>query len=120
MGLGADFDALLVAAQSGAEWALTSLYQDLHPAILRYLRAQEPKEADDLASETWLDVASGLTRFHGDERDFRKWVFTIARRRMVDFRRRAFRRRTYPVPVEQLEDLPSDGDVEGEAVESAT
>jgi RNA polymerase sigma-70 factor (ECF subfamily) len=120
MGLGANFDGVLVAAQSGAEWALTSLYQDLHPSVLRYLRSQEPGEADDLASETWLDVASGLTRFIGDERDFRKWLFTIARRRLVDFRRRSMRRRTDPVPIEQLEGYAGDGDVEGAAVETAT
>jgi RNA polymerase sigma-70 factor (ECF subfamily) len=120
MGLGSGFASTLSAAQSGAEWALTSLYQDLHPAVLRYLRAHEPAEADDLASETWIDAASGLTRFEGDERDFRKWMFTIARRRLLDHRRRAMRRRTDLVALEDLDGLPGEVDVETTAVDSLT
>src|SRR5438132_11276411 len=97
-----DFDATLAAAQTGAEWALTSLYQEHHPSLLRYLKAQQPSEGDDLASEVWIDVASGITRFQGDDRGFRKWLFTIARRRVVDHRRRSGRRRTDPVPLDDL------------------
>ena len=44
MSLGDDFGGVLTAAQAGAEWALTSLYQDLHPSVLRYLRAHDPGE----------------------------------------------------------------------------
>ena len=36
----------------------------------------------------------------GDEAGFRSWVFTIAHRRLLDERRRAYRR---PVPVELAE-----------------
>jgi RNA polymerase sigma-70 factor (ECF subfamily) len=102
MGLGARFECVLAAAQTGAEWALTSLYRDLHPAVLRYLYSQGPADAEDLASDTWLDVARGLQRFDGDELAFRRWVFTIARRRLLDHRRASARRRTDPVPVESL------------------
>ena len=120
MTLGDDFGATLSAAQAGAEWALTSMYQDLHPLLLRYLKAQDPREADDLASETWVHAASALHRFEGDERDFRKWMFTIARRRLIDLRRRDARRRTHAVPVEQLIELPDGGDVEVQAVDTVT
>ncbi len=54
------FPTILAAARAGEEWALAELYRDLHPRILRYLRALEPAEAEDLASEVWLDVARGL------------------------------------------------------------
>jgi RNA polymerase sigma-70 factor (ECF subfamily) len=114
------FGATLAAAQTGADWALTSLYQDLHPTVLRYLRAQEPSEADDLASDTWIDAAGALNRFVGDERDFRKWMFTIARRRLVDLRRRRARRRTQLVPVDDLIELPDARDVEAQAVDTVT
>jgi RNA polymerase sigma-70 factor (ECF subfamily) len=102
MGLGARFECVLAAAQTGAEWALAALYRDLHPAVLRYLYSQDPGDAEDLASETWLDVARGLHRFDGDETAFRTWIFTIARRRLLDHHRAAARRRTHPVPVESL------------------
>src|SRR5438876_10923672 len=106
MTLGSDFDGILAAAQAGAEWALTSLYQDLHAPLLRYLRAHDRREGDDLASEVWVDVARSLHRFAGSETDLRKWLFTIARRRLLDHRRRVARRRTDPVPPEALVELP--------------
>jgi RNA polymerase sigma-70 factor (ECF subfamily) len=100
------FESVLAAAQTGAEWALTSLYQDLHPPLVRFLLAQEPDEGEDLASEVWLDVARGLGRFEGDESSFRCWLFTIARRRLIDLRRTRARRRTTPVSLDQLIDRP--------------
>ena len=104
--LEARFESLLPAAQAGAEWALSALYRDLHPPLLRYLLAQERAEGEDLASEVWLDVAHGLARFEGDESGFRCWVFTIAQRRLVDLRRRRARRRTDPAPLERLDERP--------------
>jgi RNA polymerase sigma-70 factor, ECF subfamily len=103
---GTQFESVLVAARAGAEWALTSLYREFHPPLLRYLRAQEPAEAEDLASDVWLDAAPGLARFDGDESAFRAWLFTIARRRLIDLRRRRARRRTAAVPLELLADRP--------------
>jgi RNA polymerase sigma-70 factor (ECF subfamily) len=100
------FESVLSAAQDGADWALTVLYRDLHPPLVRFLTAQEPDEGEDLASEVWLDVASGLGRFEGDESAFRCWLFTIARRRLIDMRRIRTRRCTGPVPLEQLIDRP--------------
>jgi RNA polymerase sigma-70 factor, ECF subfamily len=104
--LESQFESVLPAAQAGAEWALSALYRDLQPPLLRYLSAQEQAEGEDLASEVWLDVASGLPGFEGDESGFRCWVFTIARRRLIDFRRRRARRRTDSVSPDQLADRP--------------
>src|SRR6266511_2582896 len=109
------FATTVAAAQAGAEWALAELYGDLHPRILRYARALEPAEAEDLASDIWLDVARGLGRFEGDDRAFRAWAFTIARRRLVDLRRRRARREAVPTPVERLAERGGIGDVEEEA-----
>jgi RNA polymerase sigma-70 factor (ECF subfamily) len=91
-------DDTLAAARQGAAWAVTALYREIHPRLLRYLRAREPRMADDLASEVWVCVASGLTGFEGSEEGFRAWVFTIARRRLIDARRHALRH-----PTEALE-----------------
>lgn len=112
------FESVLTGAQAGAEWALTILYRDLHPRVLRYLYAREPSEAEDLASEVWLDVAAGIGRFRGDEDGFRAWVFTIARRRLLDLRRRASVRREKPVPLELLGGDRGVGNAEGEALAS--
>jgi len=92
-----DFAGALEGARGGDERALTALWRELQPALLRYLRAVEPGAAEDIASDTWLEVTRRLDRFSGGERDFRGWLFTIARHRLIDARRRAARHRTAPV-----------------------
>lgn len=98
-----DFDALLAAAQRGDDEAVAVLYRDLHPRLSRYLGVREPRAAEDLEGEVWLAVARGIARFSGGEESFRAWVFSIARRRLADFRRTAARRATVPVPNEELD-----------------
>jgi RNA polymerase sigma-70 factor (ECF subfamily) len=88
---GERFEPVLAGAKDGAEWAIAVLYREFHPRILGYLRAREPAEGEDLAAEAWLDAARGLHGFTGDERAFRRWIFTIAYRRLIDFRRRKSR-----------------------------
>jgi RNA polymerase sigma-70 factor, ECF subfamily len=56
--------------------------------------------AEDVASETWLEVVRGLGQFTGDEAGFRSWGFAIACHRALDDRRRRARRFTVPLPVE--------------------
>lgn len=90
----AEFEAVLVAAAAGDGRAVEALFRELQPRLLRFLVAQEPRVADDLAAEVWLAVATGISRFEGDWHDFRAWVFAIARRRLADHRRTAVRRRT--------------------------
>lgn len=116
MSLGVRFDSVLVAARTGAEWALADLYRDLHPRLLRFLQAQRPHEAEDIASEVWLAVAGGLGRFEGDEAAFRRWLYTIARRRVIDARRREARRRTVTVTNDRLAHGGSAPDSESEAL----
>ena len=94
---GCAFADALEAAQHGDEQALSALWRQLQPALLRYLRSAEPGAAEDIASDTWLEVTRRLDRFTGDEGAFRGWLFTIARHRLIDDRRRTARRRTAPV-----------------------
>ena len=84
MGFGPAFDAVLSAAQSGAGWARTRLYEWLSPAVLGYLRAQGIPEPADATSDVFVAVLSRLHTFRGDEAHFRSWVFTIAYRRACD------------------------------------
>ena len=92
-----DFADTLAAARRGDDGALAMLWRELQPSLLRYLRAVDPGAAEDIASDTWLEVTRRLDRFCGDEREFRGWLFTIARHRAIDVRRRAARHRTAPV-----------------------
>jgi RNA polymerase sigma-70 factor, ECF subfamily len=98
-----DLEAALAAARTGDAEGITVLFHWLHPSLLRFVRAHERGAADDITAETWLAVTSGLGRFEGDSRAFRAWVFSIARRRLADHRRRAVRRRTDPADPASLE-----------------
>jgi RNA polymerase sigma-70 factor (ECF subfamily) len=84
--------AAVEAARRGERSGFEALYRVFNPPLVRFLRQQLPWVADDLAADTWLDAARGLTSFEGDGDDFRRWLFTIARRRMVDHFRREGRR----------------------------
>jgi RNA polymerase sigma-70 factor, ECF subfamily len=91
-----EFESVFLAARDGQGWALSELYRALFPRILQYLGAVEPLEAEDVACDTWLDVVDGLERFQGDEAGLRALSFTIARRRLLDLRRRRALGRTAP------------------------
>jgi RNA polymerase sigma-70 factor (ECF subfamily) len=86
----------LRAAQHGDEAGFAVLWRALHPAVLRYLRVVAGDAAEDVASETWLQVARDLHRFDGGGGEFRGWLFRIARHRGLDERRRTGRRREDP------------------------
>jgi RNA polymerase sigma-70 factor (ECF subfamily) len=73
---------------------LDALYRELQPALLRHLRVGHAGQAEDIAGDVWTEVAAISPRFVGDDDDFRAWVFTLARRRLIDSYRRAGRRPT--------------------------
>src|SRR4051812_46891067 len=115
MATGLPFDDVLTAAQTGAAWAFEVLYRDLAPSVTGYLRLHRAVEPDDLASETFLGVFTGLAGFSGDEDALRGWVFTIAHRRLVDDWRRRSRRPQVSDDPGDLTVLPG-GDVEDDAL----
>ena len=96
--LGDDFARVLAAGRAGQEWAVTSIYRAIQPGLLRYLRARERREAEDIASQVWLEVARLLPGFSGEEDELRALVFTIGRRRLANVRRGRTRR---PETVDQ-------------------
>ena len=75
------------AAACGDETAFARLWRDGQPPLLRYLRVITSEGAEDVASEVWLEVSRGLPKFRGGEGEFRRWLFTTARRRVIDLRR---------------------------------
>lgn len=93
-------DEMLAAAREGEEWALAALYHAHQPALRAFLARRAPDEADDLAAETWVGVARGLPSFTGDAAAFRAWLYTIARRRLLDARRWRRRHPTDPLVEE--------------------
>ncbi|HYG72057.1 MAG TPA: RNA polymerase sigma factor [Actinomycetota bacterium] len=80
------FDRVLAAARAGEGWALAEVFRDLHPRIRRYLKSLAPHLADDVASDTWLDLVRALDRFRGGVGDLRALAFSIARTRLNEMR----------------------------------
>jgi RNA polymerase sigma-70 factor (ECF subfamily) len=87
----------LAAALDGDEGSFRVLYREVQPGLVRYLRVLVGADADDVASETWLQVCRDLRSFSGDAQGFRAWCVTIGRNRAMDHIRRA-RRRPETVP----------------------
>src|ERR1700726_2127828 len=98
--VGDDFARVLADAQGGSEDQFAVLWRDTNPALLRYLRVLAPENAEDIAAETWVHVIRGLPRFIGDEAAWRAWLFTTARRRLLDQAR--MRRRHPAEPLDEV------------------
>jgi RNA polymerase sigma-70 factor (ECF subfamily) len=85
-------EEVITRAARGDRDALAELWRSHQHLLLRYLRGRRAAAPEDVASQVWIEVARGLAAFDGDAVDFRRWLFTIARRRHVDELRRAARR----------------------------
>lgn len=107
----------LQGALNGDELAFRAVYRDMQPRLLRYLRALVGEDADDVASDAWLQIARDLGSFRGDYDRFRGWCTRIARNRAIDHLRRIGRRPGTSLPVEELPETAGVRDAETDALE---
>ena len=106
-------------AQQGDAEAFRLLYRDIQPRLLRYLHALAGQEAEDIASETWLQVTRDLPAFTGTYDGFRGWVATIARHRALDHLRKTARRPpALALPAEDLAARPAAADTAQAALDT--
>ena len=120
---GAGLDDAVVLAQKGDSEAFRLLYRDLQPRLLRYLHALAGQNAEDIASETWLQITRDLAGFSGTYDGFRGWAATIARHRALDHLRRNQRKPALPVPADDLAAWPATGqaaDTAQQAIDAVT
>lgn len=88
-----DPDAALVAeVQLGNAAALSQLYHRHIGLVFGYIRRRVDchEVAEDLTSETFLACVERIKAFRGDA-SFKNWLLTIARRRVADHWRKAYR-----------------------------
>jgi RNA polymerase sigma-70 factor, ECF subfamily len=117
--VGADLAGAVGRAQHGDPDAFRALYRDTQPRLLRYLHTLVGDDAEDVASETWLQVTRDLPGFTGDYDGFRGWIATIARHRALDhLRHHARRPPAVPVPAEDLTTRPAPDDTEQGALDA--
>jgi RNA polymerase sigma-70 factor (ECF subfamily) len=115
----ADLTAAVRAARDGNQEAFRVLYREVQPGLLRYLRGlvgNNAQDAEDLASETWLQIARDIRSFRDEGAGFRGWAVRIARHRALDHLRRNQRRPAVVLPVEVLLDLPDAHDTAETAI----
>lgn len=104
-----DLSSTVLAAQRGDEEAFRLLYRTVQPGLLRYLAVLVGADAEDVASETWLQISRDLPSFDGSA-GFRAWAVTIARNRALDHLRYHRRRAAVTVPIHDLVELAARDD----------
>ncbi|MGC0338379.1 RNA polymerase sigma factor (sigma-70 family) [Streptomyces sp. SLBN-8D4] len=113
-----ELGAAVARAQEGDETAFAVAYRLVQPGLLGYLRGLVGEDAEDVASDAWLEIARDLGRFRGDGAGFRGWTATIARHRALDhLRRQKVRPRSSALEQDML-DLPGPYSTHDQALES--
>lgn len=113
-----ELSAAVARAQEGDEAAFAVAYRLVQPGLLGYLRGLVGDDAEDVASDAWLEIARDLGRFKGDGAGFRGWSATIARHRALDhLRRQKVRPRPSALENDVL-DLPGPHSTHDQALES--
>ncbi|MER5344151.1 RNA polymerase sigma factor [Streptomyces mirabilis] len=113
-----ELGAAVARAQQGDEAAFALAYRIVQPGLLGYVRGIVGDDAEDVASDAWLEIARGLGRFKGDGAGFRGWTATIARHRALDhLRRQKVRPRATGLENDLLE-LPGTHSTHDQALES--
>ncbi|MEN3586464.1 RNA polymerase sigma factor [Streptomyces sp. ZYX-F-203] len=119
LGEDAELTAAVRAARDGDETAFRTVYRAVHPRLLGYVRTLVGEgEAEDVASEAWLQIARDLERFRGDADRFRGWAARIARNRALDHLRMRGRRPAIGGDETELTGRPAEADTAGQAMES--
>jgi len=114
----AELGGAVARAQDGDEAAFAVAYRIVQPGLLGYLRGIVGDDAEDVASDAWLEIARDLGRFRGDGAGFRGWTATIARHRALDHLRRLKVRPRGTTLEQDVLDLPGRHSTHDEALES--
>ncbi len=88
------FEVVLAAAKSGDERAFEQLYRELHRRVYAFAQARGSIDAEGVVNDVFLQVFTHVGSFVGNETQFKAWLFTIARNKMIDSGRRRQRRPT--------------------------
>ncbi|MFH0516787.1 RNA polymerase sigma factor [Streptomyces sp. M41] len=113
-----ELGAAVARAQEGDEAAFAVAYRLVQPGLLGYLRGLVGDDAEDVASDAWLEIARDLGRFQGDAAGFRGWSATIARHRALDHLRRQRVRPRGSALEQDVLDLPGPHSTHEQALES--
>ncbi|ATE53744.1 RNA polymerase sigma factor [Actinosynnema pretiosum] len=92
-----DDELLVIRCKLGEREACAELVRAWHPVVERYVARMLGRGDDDAVQEVWIGVFTGLPRLRDTGR-FRAWLYTIARRAVVNRLRGVYRQsRVEPV-----------------------
>ncbi len=114
-----EFAVVLARAREGDASGWATLYDDVAPLVLAYLRGQRAPDPEDLLGEVMLQVVRDIDRFDGEHRGFRSWVLTLAHHRMIDAVRYRTRRPMHATDPASLPVVAADDDPAVEAAAGA-
>jgi RNA polymerase sigma-70 factor (ECF subfamily) len=117
---GEQFQSVLNAARTGAEWAWARIYDSLAPTLAGYLRAQGAPDPDGVCGEVFVQLVRDIHRFEGNEAGFRSWVFVMVHHRLIDDARRRQRRPEAASTPESMAAIEDPENVEETVVKAAT
>lgn len=101
-----DFAAHLAAAQAGRPEGFDALVRMMLRRLVAFGRARGAQDPEGVANETLIQMCQSIASFDGNMVQFRAWVYTIARNRIIDEHRRNGRRvKTEPIPDNDLLDI---------------
>ena len=90
--------------RSSKEAALAALYNEYYDKIARYIfvRTGNRAEADDLAGDVFLKALQSLDSYKERGIPMQAWLFKIAHNLVVDYIRRAAKRKTVPIDTVEV------------------
>ncbi len=103
MQVGADeraaIEKLVKAAQKGDSAALAALYERYFDQIYRYVsfKSGSRAEAEDITGDVFVKMLESVHSFKWQGHPFSSWLFRIAHNLIVDYFRRAARKKTAPL-----------------------
>jgi RNA polymerase sigma-70 factor (ECF subfamily) len=102
---------------AGAE-AVGELYDRYQQAVFRYIwaRIPNPQLAEDLTGEVFTRMLSNLPGYKITDAPFLAWLYAIARNLVSDHHRK--NNKQDPLPIEQVETLPSQAPGPAESAEN--
>ena len=108
------FDEMLHRARDGDVVGFDLLYRNYAGRIQAFAMARGAADPEVVTNDTMVRAFQNLNRFSGDEAAFMRWIFTIARNRLIDAHRSETRR-----PVLSDDDAPEQpvASAEDEALE---
>ena len=95
---------------------LEEVYRQYHDKVLYYIRKKvnNEEDAEDLCSEVFMKVQKRLASYDSEKAAVSTWIYTIARNSVIDFYR------TNKVTEELPEDIPLEGGIDEELLNSET